>query len=129
MTWLCEFNCWLPKQQHSKEYIEVKTSETPRKETSSHPKHLAGERRFFLFRFRLRMLSSSFSVLVYLLMIRTGEKPFVGSISAIEWIVRGTEGVTRRLTIPDHRGSLFQSNQLDTFALMGFDIGEPMEIW
>lgn len=106
VTWLCEFNCWLPKQQHSKEYIEVKTSETSRKETSSHPKHLA----------------------VYLLMIRTGEKPFVGSISAIEWIVRGTEGVTRRLTIPDHRGSLFQSNQLDTFALMGFDIGEPMEI-
>lgn len=76
-----------------------------------------------------KRLFFSFSLSVYLLMIRTGEKPFVGSISSIEWIVRGTEGVTRRLTIPDHRGSLFQSNQLDTFALVGFDIGEPMEIW
>ena len=32
VTWLCEFNCWLPKQQPSKEQIHVKPNETPRVE-------------------------------------------------------------------------------------------------
>lgn len=40
VTWLCEFNCWLPKQQ-SQAQVLVKKSESPRMDTSTRP--LAGK--------------------------------------------------------------------------------------
>ena len=66
--------------------------------------------------------------LVYILQIRTGDKPFAGTDSNVQIIVRGSKSQTRRLALTSDRANLFEQNQLDTFAIVGWDIGDLLEI-
>jgi hypothetical protein len=67
-------------------------------------------------------------VLVYILQIRTGDKPFAGTDSVIQVTIRGSKSQTRRLALTSDRANLFERNQLDTFAIVGWDIGDLLEI-
>ncbi len=69
-----------------------------------------------------------FILLVYILTIRTGVKPFAGTDGNIQIIVRGSASQTRRLILTSNRANLFEQNQLDTFAIVGSDLGDLLEI-
>jgi len=69
-----------------------------------------------------------FILLVYILTIRTGDKPFAGTDGNIQIIVRGSASQTRRLILTSNRANLFEQNQLDTFAIVGSDLGDLLEI-
>ncbi|CAF3630124.1 unnamed protein product [Rotaria sp. Silwood1] len=103
VTWLCEFNCWLPEQQEDKKKIEPITIKKQNQ-------------------LSLDKLS------VYILQIRTGEKSFAGTDSNIQVIIRGSTGQTRQLALTSRGADLFEQNQLDTFAIVGRDIGDLLEI-
>ncbi len=66
--------------------------------------------------------------LVYILQVRTGGKPFAGTDSTIQVMIRGSKSQTRRLPLISDRANLFEQNQLDTFAIVGWDIGDLLEI-
>jgi hypothetical protein len=66
--------------------------------------------------------------LAYILQIRTGEKPFAGTDSNVQIIVRGSASQTHRLPLTSNRANLFEQNQLDTFAIVGWDLGDLLEI-
>ncbi|CAF4045720.1 unnamed protein product [Rotaria sordida] len=101
VTWLCEFNCWLPKKQ---EDDVIKPTVKKRRELS------------------LDNLS------VYILQIRTGGKAFAGTDANIQVIIRGSTSQTRQLALTSSGANLFEQNQLDTFAIVGGDIGDLLEI-
>lgn len=63
-----------------------------------------------------------------MLEVRTGGKPFAGTDSNIHVLIRGTTGQTRRLALTSNRSNLFEQNQLDTFAIVGWDIGDLLKI-
>ena len=42
--------------------------------------------------------------------------------------VRGSTSETRRLPLTSDRSNLFEQNQLDTFAIVGWDIGDLAEV-
>ncbi len=66
--------------------------------------------------------------LVYILQIRTGDKAFAGTDSVIQVTIRGSKSETRRLALTSDHADLFEQNQLDTFAIVGWDIGDLLEI-
>jgi hypothetical protein len=66
--------------------------------------------------------------LVYILQVRTGGKAFAGTDSNIQVLIRGSTGQTRRLALTSNRANLFEQNQLDTFAIVGWDIGDLLEM-
>ncbi len=66
--------------------------------------------------------------LVYILQIRTGGKPFAGTDSNIHVLIHGSTSKTRRLALTSNRANLFEQNQLDTFAIVGWDIGDLLEL-
>jgi hypothetical protein len=43
-------------------------------------------------------------------------------------MIRGSRSQTRRLALTSDRANLFEQNQLDTFAIVGWDIGDLLEI-
>ncbi len=43
-------------------------------------------------------------------------------------MIRGSKSQTRRLPLISDRVNLFEQNQLDTFAIVGWDIGDLLEI-
>ena len=63
-----------------------------------------------------------------MLEVRTGGKPFAGTDSNIHVLIRGTTGQTRRLALTSNRSNLFEQNQLDTFVIVGWDIGDLLKI-
>lgn len=65
---------------------------------------------------------------VYILQVRTGGKKFAGTDSNIHVLISGSTGQTRRLALTSNRSNLFEQNQLDTFAIVGWDIGNLLEI-
>ena len=69
-----------------------------------------------------------FLILVYILQVRTGGKAFAGTDSNIHVLIQGSTGQTRRLGLTSNRSNLFEQNQLDTFAIVGWDIGNFLEI-
>jgi len=69
-----------------------------------------------------------FVCLVYILQVRTGGKPFAGTNSTIQVMITGSTSQTRRLPLTSDRADLFEQNQLDTFAIVGWDIGNLLEI-
>jgi hypothetical protein len=66
--------------------------------------------------------------LVYILQIRTNEKSFAGTDANVHIIVHGSAISTRRLALTSNRTNLFERNQLDTFAIVGEDLGDLLEI-
>ena len=66
--------------------------------------------------------------LVYILQVRTGSKPFAGTDSNIEVTIHGSKQTTRKLALTSSRADLFEQDQLDTFAIVGLDIGNLLEI-
>ena len=66
--------------------------------------------------------------LVYILQVRTGEKPYAGTDASIHLTIRGSKNATRRLALTSTRTRLFQQNQLDTFAIANGDLGDLLEI-
>ncbi|UJR15205.1 hypothetical protein I4U23_002164 [Adineta vaga] len=99
-TWLCEFNCWLPKTDNTEPQYHVK----PTNELTSD------------------------NLCVYILQIRTGGKAFAGTDSTIQVTVKGSKSQTRQLTLTSSQANLFEQNQLDTFAIAGWDLGDLLEI-
>jgi hypothetical protein len=69
-----------------------------------------------------------FICLVYILQVRTGGKRFAGTDSTIQVMINGSKSQTRRLPLTSDRADLFEQNQLDTFAIVGWDIGNLLEI-
>ncbi|CAF0903962.1 unnamed protein product [Adineta steineri] len=103
VTWLCEFNCWLPKVGEEKQF-HVKPTINPQREIP------------------IENLS------VYILQVLTGGKRFAGTDSNIQVIIRGSTDQTRKLALTSNNANLFEQNQLDTFAIVGWDIGDLSEI-
>ncbi|CAF1056748.1 unnamed protein product [Adineta steineri] len=99
-TWLCEFNCWLPKTDEQ-EIHEVKLNIDRPTETS---------------------------FAIYILQIRTGDKPFISTDTNIQILIRGSTNQTSRLVLTSNHVNLFEQNQLDTFAIIGWDLGDLLEI-
>ena len=66
--------------------------------------------------------------LVYILQVRTGGKIFAGTDAHIQVTIRGSTSQTRKLSLTSDRANLFEQNQLDTFAIVGWDIGDLLEI-
>jgi hypothetical protein len=66
--------------------------------------------------------------LVYILEIRTGGKSFAGTDANVHIVVRGSKTSTHRLALTSNRANLFEQNQLDTFAIVGEDLGDLLEI-
>ena len=66
--------------------------------------------------------------LVYIVEVFTGGKAFAGTDATIQLTVRGSSSETRRLPMTSDRSDLFEQNQLDTFAIVGRDIGELVEM-
>ncbi|CAF4476662.1 unnamed protein product, partial [Rotaria sp. Silwood2] len=64
----------------------------------------------------------------YILQILTGGKAFAGTDSNIQVIIRGSASQTRQLALTSSGANLFEQNQLDTFAIVGWDIGDLSEI-
>lgn len=75
-----------------------------------------------------QLKTNDFLALVYVLTVRTGGKPFAGTDSNIHVLIRGKTGHTRRLALTSNRSNLFEQNQLDTFVIVGWDIGDLSEI-
>ncbi|CAF1145472.1 unnamed protein product [Adineta ricciae] len=100
-TWLCEFNCWLPKTS-SQKVDEVNLNSSPRHKDSS--------------------------CAIYILQIRTGDKAFAGTDANIYITIHGSENRTNRLRLTSDRVNLFEQNQLDTFAIVGEHLGDLLEI-
>ncbi|CAF4726703.1 unnamed protein product, partial [Rotaria socialis] len=69
-----------------------------------------------------------FFFLVYILQVRTGGKPFAGTDSNIQVTIRGSTSQTQKLALTSARANLFEQNQVDTFAIVGWDIGDLAEI-
>jgi hypothetical protein len=65
---------------------------------------------------------------VYILQVRTGGKRFAGTDSTIHVAVRGTRSQTRRIVLTSGTANLFEQNQLDTFAVVGWDLGDLLEL-
>lgn len=65
---------------------------------------------------------------VYLLRIRTGDKPLMGTDASIQITVRGTSSQMHRLPLTNPRTGLFEQHELDTFVLLGPDLGDPLEV-
>ncbi|CAF0764579.1 unnamed protein product [Adineta steineri] len=103
VTWLCEFNCWLPKVGDEKQF-HVKPTINPQREIP------------------IENLS------VYILQVLTGGKRFAGTDSNIQVTIRGSTSETRKLALTSNNADLFEQNQLDTFAIVGWDIGDLSEI-
>ena len=66
--------------------------------------------------------------LVYILQVRTGTKAFAGTDSVIQVLIRGATSQTRRLPLTSSQANLFEQNRLDTFAIVGWDIGDLLDI-
>ncbi|CAF1040089.1 unnamed protein product [Adineta ricciae] len=99
-TWLCEFNCWLPKTNDQEPHSHVKPS------SELNLKNLC----------------------VYVLQVRTGGKQFAGTDSLIQVMIKGTDSQTRQLSLTSDASNLFEQNQLDTFAIVGWDLGDLLEL-
>lgn len=65
---------------------------------------------------------------MYILQVYTGGKPYTGTDANIHLTIRGSKTVSRRLVLTSNRTRLFQSNQLDTFAIVSADLGDLLEI-
>ena len=46
----------------------------------------------------------------------------------IDIIVRGSTDKTRRLPLTSDESNLFEQNQLDTFVIVGWDLGDLLEM-
>ncbi|CAF3724820.1 unnamed protein product [Rotaria sordida] len=100
ITWLCEFNCWLPKTDEQ-QINEIKPNVYQQ---------------------------TKLSLSIYILQIRTGEKSIVDTNTNIQIQIRGSVNQTRQLTLINNQTNLFEKNQLDTFAIVGSDLGDLLEI-
>ncbi|CAF3447622.1 unnamed protein product [Rotaria socialis] len=100
-TWICEFNCWLPEQDEQQEN-EIKPNSTH--------------------------LQTKPSLSMYILQIRTGEKSHTVNNGNAQIKIRGSTNRSGVLTIKNNRANLFERNQLDTFAIVGSDLGDLLEI-
>lgn len=65
---------------------------------------------------------------VYILQVQTGGKAFAGTDSKIEVRVRGATSETRTLALTSNQSDLFEQNQLDTFLIVGWDLGELTDL-
>jgi hypothetical protein len=65
---------------------------------------------------------------VYLLQIRTGEKGVRGTDNTIYVSLRGSTGHTGCLLGVTNRANLFANHQLDTFVIVGAELGELLEM-
>lgn len=74
------------------------------------------------------MQQTYFFCLVYILEVHTGGKPFAGTDSNIQVTIRGSTSKTEKLLLTSRGADLFEQNQLDTFAIVGRDIGELREM-
>ncbi|CAF1260047.1 unnamed protein product [Rotaria magnacalcarata] len=110
VSWLCEFNCWLPKKP-GEENDPIKSTVQPKRKSSARQPDIS-----------INNLS------VYILQVRTGGKPFAGTDSNIQVTIRGSTSQTPKLALTSARANLFEQNQVDTFAIVGWDIGDLAEI-
>lgn len=69
-----------------------------------------------------------FNSLVYILQIRTGDKSFAGIDANVQISIHGSKNQTRRLALTSAHVNLFEQNQLDTFVIVGSDLGDLLEI-
>ena len=65
---------------------------------------------------------------VYALEVFTGGKPFAGTDSTIQVTIKGSEQETRKLVLSSDEADLFESNQLDTFLIIGSDFGDVQKL-
>ncbi|CAF4210503.1 unnamed protein product [Rotaria sp. Silwood2] len=100
ITWLCEFNCWLPKT-NEQQMNEIKPNVYQQ---------------------------TKLSLSIYILQIRTGEKSIAGTNANIQIKILGSISQTSQLTLTNNRINLFEKNQLDTFAIVGPNLGDVLEI-
>ncbi|CAF4736185.1 unnamed protein product [Rotaria sp. Silwood1] len=101
ITWLCEFNCWLPKT-NQQQINEIKSNVYQQ---------------------------TKLSLSIYILQIRTGEKSITDTNINIHIKIYGTINQTSQLILTNNRiSNLFEKNQLDTFVIIGFDLGNLLEI-
>lgn len=66
--------------------------------------------------------------LVYLLQVYTGGKHFAGTDSTIHVMLKGSRSQTRRIALTTAKANLFEQNQLDTFAIVGWNLGDLLEL-
>lgn len=66
--------------------------------------------------------------LVYVLQVYTGGKAFAGTDANITVRIRGTTSETRTLALTSNQSDLFEQNQLDTFTIVGWDLGDLTEM-
>ena len=43
-------------------------------------------------------------------------------------MIKGTDSQTRQLSLTSDASNLFEQNQLDTFAIVGWDLGDLLEL-
>ncbi|CAF4125874.1 unnamed protein product [Rotaria socialis] len=110
VSWLCEFNCWLPKKP-DEENGPIKSTVQPKRKSPTRQPDIPID-----------------SLSVYILQVRTGGKPFAGTDSNIQVTIRGSTSQTQKLALTSARANLFEQNQVDTFAIVGWDIGDLAEI-
>lgn len=85
--------------------------------------------RYVYYTYMIESTSLFFSVdLVYVLQVRTGGKQFAGTDSLIQVLIKGTDSQTRQLSLTSDASNLFEQNQLDTFAIVGWDLGDLLEL-
>ena len=131
VTWICQFNCWLPKK-HDENPVQPKPKPTSSIERPLPPistDNLTGELFSFSERrsvFKYCRFSSNY--IVYIIQVHTGSKAFAGTDSHIEVHIRGSISETRSLSLTSDQSDLFEQNQIDTFLITGWDLGQLTEL-
>ncbi|UJR31475.1 hypothetical protein I4U23_018964 [Adineta vaga] len=108
-SWLCEFNCWLPKADNQ---------DIDQTNMRIFPRHTDSP-------FTSKSLEN---YSIYILQVRTGEKAFASTDANIHITIRGSKNKSNRLRLSNDRVNLFEQNQLDTFAIVGEHLGDLLEI-
>lgn len=65
---------------------------------------------------------------MYIIQVHTGSKAFAGTDSHIEVHIRGSISETRSLSLTSDQSDLFEQNQIDTFLIVGWDLGQLTEL-
>ena len=63
-----------------------------------------------------------------MLQVYTGGKAFAGTDSNIEVHIRGSISETKTMALTSNQSDLFEQNQLDTFLIVGWDLGDLTEL-
>lgn len=75
-----------------------------------------------------RMFSFREIYLVYVVEVFTGSRAFAGTDSIIHIRVNGSDDQTKKLALISRTSDLFEQNQLDTFLIVGRNLGQLLKL-